>query len=284
MMQMQTASTQSEIGIRLPFSMIDRYFNVLGSKQSRGMLLAVDLPDLTQLGDLSEKLDAGFKTLLSMDASFMMSIQNFDPRQLSHLKDILNLMSTLPVSIFAGFNHAEGINTEILSAIFLPDALDDMFEACELIKEKRTKNTLKLSVSKGDGLVLEDLFESATHLHRYNGTKFNLQLSGLLEVCRSVKISPADLVKRLPVDAVELISLGGASGDYPSVSSVMSHDIRVLYGHCLTRFGPQKTLVNFQDFLDARAQGQEPFAHLVQAFRSAKTLGPELGQAQLEKF
>ena len=53
---------------------------------------------------------------------------------------------------------------------------------------------------------------------------------------------------------------------------------------CLQAFGPHKTLVNFQDFLDARAQGQEPFAHLEQACRSAGTLGPELGQAQLGKF
>ena len=44
--------------------------------------------------------------------------------------------------------------------------------------------------------------------------------------------------------------------------------------HCLTRFGLHKTLVNFQDFLDARAQGQEQFAYLEQACRSAGTLGP----------
>lgn len=53
---------------------------------------------------------------------------------------------------------------------------------------------------------------------------------------------------------------------------------------CLQAFGPQKTLVNFQEFLDAHAQGQEPFSHLEQACRSAGTLGPELGQAQLGKF
>ena len=284
MVQMQAASSQSEIGIRLPFSMIDQYSSVLGSKQSRGMLLAVDLPDLTQLGDLTEKLSAGFKTLSSMNTSLMISIQNFDPRQLSHLKNILNLMSTPPISIVAGFNHAEGINSEILSAIFSPDALDDLLEAWGLTQEKCTKNAMGLSVSESDGLLLDGLFESAAHLYQDNGTKFSLQLSGLLAACRSVKINPGDMLKRLPVDAVQLISLGDVSGDYPSVSSVMLHDISVLYGHCLTRFGPQKTLVNFQDFLDARAQGQEPFAHLVQACRSAMTLGPELGQAQLEKF
>jgi hypothetical protein len=105
-----------------------------------------------------------------------------------------------------------------------------------------------------------------------------------METCRLLKINAGDMEKMLPEASIKLISLGGVNNENPSVSSAMSHDIRVLYGYCLTRFGPQKTLVNFQDFLDARAQGQEPLAHLEQACRSAGTLAPELGQAQLGKF
>ena len=42
MTQMQPALFQSEIGIRLPFSKIDQYFQAFGPKKSKGMLLAVD--------------------------------------------------------------------------------------------------------------------------------------------------------------------------------------------------------------------------------------------------
>ena len=284
MMQMQPALFQSEIGMRLPFSKIDQYFHALGPKQSEGMLLAVDLPDLTNSDDFSETLDAGFNKLSSMNASYMIGIQNLQTSQLPHLKAVLNPMNNPPVSIVAGLSHAEGVNSDILSVIFLPDAVDEMLEAYETTQQRLMKYTRTLSVSEDDSLELVGLFESAAQLYLNNGTNFCLQLSGLMEACRLLKINAGDMVKRLPETAVQLISLGGVNTQYPSVSSAMSHDIRVLYGHCLTRFGPQKTLVNFQDFLDARAQGQEPFAHLERACRSAGTLGPEMGQAQLEKF
>ena len=40
----------------------------------------------------------------------MISVQNLRRSQFTHLKDILNLVSTPPVSFVAGLNHAEGIN------------------------------------------------------------------------------------------------------------------------------------------------------------------------------
>ena len=283
MMQMQPALFQSEIGIRLPFSRIEQCLQAFGPKKSKGMLLAVDLPDLSKSNDFSQTIDAGINKLFSMDVSYMISIQNLRRSQFTHLKDILNLVSTPPVSFVAGLNHAEGINRNILSPIFLLGDVDEMLEAYESAQETLMKNTLA-SVTESNKFGLLSFVESAAQLYRNNGINFCLQLSGLMETCRLLKINAGDMVKMLPEASIKLISLGGVNNENPSVSSAMSHDIRVLYGHCLTRFGPQKTLVNFQDFLDARAQGQEPFAHLEQAWRSAGTLGPELGQAQLGKF
>ena len=283
-MQMQPALFQSEIGIRLPFSKIDQYFQAFGPKKSKGMLLAVDLPDLTKSNDLSQTIDAGINKLSSMDVSYMISIQNLRRSQFTHFKDVLNLMSAPPVSFVAGLNQAEGINRNILSPIFLPGDVDEMLETYESTQETLMKNTLEPSVTESNKLGLISFVESAAQLYRNNGINFCLQLSGLMATCRLLKINAGDVVKMLPEASIKLISLGGVNTENPSVSSAMSHDIRVLYGHCLTRFGPQKTLVNFQDFLEARAQGEEPFAHLEQACRSAGTLGPELGQAQLGKF
>lgn len=165
----------------------------------------------------------------------------------------------------------------------MPGDVDEMLEAYESAQETLMKNTLA-SVTESNKFGLLSFVESAAQLYRNNGISFCLQLSGLMETCRLLKINAGDMVKMLPEASIKLISLGGVNNENPSVSSAMSHDIRVLYGYCLTRFGPQKTLVNFQDFLDARAQGQEPLAHLEQACRLAGTLGPELGQAQLGKF
>ena len=69
MTQMQPALFQSEIGIRLPFSKIDQYFQAFVPKKSKGMLLAVDLPDLTKSIDSLQTIDAGINKLSSMDVS-----------------------------------------------------------------------------------------------------------------------------------------------------------------------------------------------------------------------
>jgi hypothetical protein len=61
----------------------------------------------------------------------MISVQNLRRSQFTHLKDILNLVSTPPVSFVAGLNHAEGINRNTLSPIFLPGDVDEMLEAYE---------------------------------------------------------------------------------------------------------------------------------------------------------
>ena len=284
MTQMQPALFQSEIGIRLPFSKIDQYFQAFGPKKSKGILLAVDLPDLTKSIDSLQTIDAGINKLSSMDVSYMISIQNLRRSQFKRFKDVLNLMSSPPVSFVAGLSQAEGINQNILSPIFLPGDVDEMLEAYESVQETLMKNTLEPSDTETNKLGLTSFVESVARLYRNNGINFCLQLSGLMQTCRLLKINAGDMVKMLPEASIKLISLGGVNTEDPSVSSAMSHDIRVLYGHCLTRFGPQKTLVNFQDFLEARAQDEEPFAHLEQACRSARTLGPELGQAQLGKF
>jgi hypothetical protein len=69
MMQMQPALFHSEIGIRLPFFRIEQCLQAFGSKKSKGMLLAVDLPDLSKSNDFSQTIDAGINKLSSMDVS-----------------------------------------------------------------------------------------------------------------------------------------------------------------------------------------------------------------------
>ena len=286
MIQMKPDSSQSEIGIRLPFSSIDQYLQMLEWDSAQGRMLAIDLPEFDKLNDISDLIVSGLDKLSVLNTSYIIGVQNLTTEQLPLLRDILSRVPASPLTIINNSNNTSFYAGDEYSDILSPTSLPD-----ELLESLAAK-TVPLNMSEADGESLETFFDNQAKCFLNNGTRFCLQLSALMLACRAAKINPSHMLKKLPMDAVCLISLGGSHGGsvsgeddrFESLSSVMSHDIRVLYGHCLTHFGPQKTLMNFQDFLDVRAKEPEPFAYLEQACRSAQSLGPEMGQAQLEKF